>query len=145
MQSKPMLLAIVLSAILAFAVMGHTTLAKESECKVDKDKNTCIITAKRGDVEIDKLVIVTNVDGGNNVNITGLEDQINDLKSEVSNQANQISSLQSQVSNFNDTGITSIEVTEGQAVPPIDNNTTIPGPVDNGTDQNNGTDNNGTQ
>ena len=104
--------AFVLSAILLtgiFATMGYaqTANAKESVCKVEEGKNVCIITAKKGDVEIDKLTIEVNVQGGS-FNSTGLEEQINNLEDVIAD-------MQTQINEFNDTGITSIEIENAES------------------------------
>ena len=106
---KKSISAVLLSTVLftgLFVAIGlsQTVSAKDSECKVDADKNTCVITAKKGDVEIDKLKITINVQG-QSFNSTGLEQQIHNIEDSLAN-------LQDQVNNINTTsnGIDSLEI-----------------------------------
>ena len=111
MYKSKLAIALIAATILTTAFLStglfNSANAKESSCKVDADKNTCIITAKKGDVEIDKLKIEINVKGGESFNSTGLETQIHNLEDSISNLQNQVNNI-----NTTDNGITSLEITE---------------------------------
>jgi len=107
LQTSVLLMAaILLTGVLATMGTYQTASAKDTECKVDADKNTCVIVVKRGDFEVDKLLMDINVNSGNDVNVTGLEDQINQLEDTVED-------LQSQVSDLQNSSVTSLEISEG--------------------------------
>jgi prefoldin subunit 5 len=143
-SNKSITIALALVAIAAIGISGISTAAnaKESTCDVTAG-GKCLIIAKRGDVEIDKLTIVVGSGGGVATNLTDINNAISVIQGQIASQSDQIgtvnsqlNTLSAQVANFSDTGITSIELQ------PV--NETVPAPVENTTDTGNVTDTNST-
>jgi prefoldin subunit 5 len=122
-----------LATVAAIGISGISAAnAKESTCDVTAG-GKCIIVAKRGDVEIDKLTIVVGSGGGVATNLTDINNAISVIQGQIASQSDQIgtvnsqlNTLSAQVANFSDTGITSIEiapVNETVPVPPVVNDT----------------------
>ncbi len=142
-SNKSITLAIMLAAIAAIAISGISAAnAKESSCDVSAG-GKCVIVAKRGDVEIDKLTIVVGSGGGGvATNLTSINNAISVIQGQIASQSDQIgtvnsqlNTLSAQVANFSDTGITSIELTPvNETSPPVVNNTI---PTTNETDNGN--------
>jgi hypothetical protein len=152
-------LVILLAAVAAIGLGGISTAAnaKESSCDVTAG-GKCIIVAKRGDIEIDKLTIVVGSGGGVATNLTDINNAISVIQGQIASQSDQIgtvnsqlNTLSAQVANFSDTGITSIEITPVNETSGGGGNTTIPEPIPpvtnetgNTTDTGNVTDTNST-
>jgi hypothetical protein len=152
-SNKSISLVILLAAVAAIGLGGISTAAnaKESSCDVTAG-GKCIIVAKRGDIEIDKLTIVVGSGGGVATNLTDINNAISVIQGQIASQSDQIgtvnsqlNTLSAQVANFSDTGITSIEITPvnetmpvPEPIPPVTNET------GNTTDMGNVTDTNST-
>jgi hypothetical protein len=142
-NQKTLALSIMLIAVAAISIGTITSTsanAKESSCDVSAG-GKCLIIAKRGDIEIDKLTIVVGSGGGGvATNLTDINNAISVLQGQVASQGgqlgsvtNELNTLAGQVANFSDTGITSIEITPVNETGPVVNETTPVPPVTNET------------